>query len=167
MQTRVPEEATKPVGTKGGPPPAEEDVAGVACSGGGIRSAAFTLGALQALDEADVTSDDPGGAQAVPGTGGNTRKTELSLCRWLCSVSGGSYMAAAWVTARASYKGTDAPLPWVRRSPEEDYLRRHSSYMAPGFAGKLWALVWFLLGLLLNVGLIVLTPASSCCRMAG
>jgi hypothetical protein len=110
---------------------------GVACSGGGIRSAAFSLGALQKLDKS------PG---AVEG------KSELASARWLSAVSGGSYIAAAWINARRAGH-LDA---WSRLSVEEDHLRRHSSYIAPGVAGKIWALVRFLLGFGMNLLLVAL-----------
>ena len=50
---------------------------GICCSGGGIRSAAFNLGALQSLDEADV----------------------LRRADHLSAVSGGSYIASAYAIA--------------------------------------------------------------------
>jgi hypothetical protein len=115
---------------------------GVCCSGGGIRSAAFSLGALQALD------DQEGGR-------------ELTSAKWLSAVSGGSYLAAAWTSARAIPLEKDSgqpfyQLPWSRRSPEEDHLRRHSSYLAPGVGGKLWALARYFLGLTLNLAVVAL-----------
>lgn len=110
---------------------------GVACSGGGVRSAAFTLGALQALQ--------------TPPNGGTKDDSELARAEVVTAVSGGAYMAAAWYTGR---KGNDEA--WIRRSPEEQHLRRHASYMAPGLTGKLWALARFLLGLTLNLAVFVL-----------
>ena len=47
---------------------------GICCSGGGVRSAAFNLGALQALQE----------------------RGELNTADYLAAVSGGSYIAAAF-----------------------------------------------------------------------
>ncbi|MGI8809218.1 MAG: hypothetical protein ACR2KK_15550 [Acidimicrobiales bacterium] len=107
---------------------------GVCCSGGGIRSAAFSLGALQALDE------QPKG------------ESELSKASWLFSVSGGSYLSAAWVTARARRQEA-----WTRGSFEETHLRRHAAYLAPGLGGKAWAVLWYFLALIANVGLLVIT----------
>jgi hypothetical protein len=52
----------------------EPGKAGICCSGGGIRSAAFNLGALQALQS----------------------KRALSEAKYLSAVSGGSYIAAAF-----------------------------------------------------------------------
>lgn len=113
---------------------------GVCCSGGGIRSAAFNLGALQALEE-----HKPPGAED---------KDELVKVKWISAVSGGSYVAAAWVTARAKPVPEGQLKRWSRRSEEEDHLRRHASYMAPGLGGKLWALARFLFGFALNIGVI-------------
>ena len=53
--------------------PAVEDKLGICCSGGGIRSAAFSLGALQHLQE----------------------EGELRRASYLAAVSGGSYIATA------------------------------------------------------------------------
>jgi hypothetical protein len=111
---------------------------GICCSGGGIRSAAFNLGALQALQE---NTDDDG-------------KGEVDRANWLSAVSGGSYIAAAWVAARSRPGHEKA---WSRRSPEEDHLRRHSSYLAPGVGGKLWALGRFFVSFTLNGLLVTLT----------
>lgn len=109
-----------------GAAPAKPEM-GICCSGGGIRSAAFNLGALQALDA----------------------RGEVSKAKLMTAVSGGSYMAGAWKTGRAIH--ADA---WARLSPEEQHLRRHSSYLAPGLGGKLWALTRFLLGFTMNIGLV-------------
>lgn len=121
-------------------PRKDEGVVGVCCSGGGIRSAAFSLGALQALDER-----------------AGTNPSELSKARWLFSVSGGSYISAAWVTARTKYPDGDA---WARGSFEEDFLRRHASYLAPGVGGKLWAILFYLLALIANVGLVLIAVGA-------
>lgn len=109
---------------------------GVCSSGGGIRSAAFSLGAFQSFDE----------------------HGELDRTRWLTCVSGGAYMAAAWVTGRSTpaQKALPSPTAWQRHSPEEHHLRRHASYLAPGGGGKLWAVARFTFGLALNLGLVML-----------
>lgn len=118
--------------------PKDEPILGVCCSGGGIRSAAFSLGALQALDD-----PQPSGG------------SEFARARWLFAVSGGSYLSAAWVTARAHH-----PKAWARESFEEKFLRRHASYLAPGMGGKAWALLWYLLALIANVGLVVVVVGA-------
>jgi hypothetical protein len=113
-----------------------DSTCGISCSGGGIRSAAFNLGALQAMDMYK---------------GADTHQTELARARWLSAVSGGSYLAAAWTSARSSDGES-----WARGSLEEDHLRRHASYLAPGLAGKVAALFRFLAGFVMNLGLVVL-----------
>ena len=99
------------------------------------RSAAFTLGALQSLE-------------AEPSV--------VAEARWITAVSGGSYMATAWVTARDELPSATPPT-WSRRSPEEDHLRRHASYLAAGLGGKLWALARFVFGFAVNLGIVVAT----------
>ncbi len=67
---------------------------GIAISGGGIRAASISLGALQSLERGHPlgwdTADD------------------------VTSVSGGSYMAGGWSLARhAPHSGNGAPRPWA------------------------------------------------------
>ena len=76
---------------------------GIACSGGGIRSATFCLGGLQALGERCVR-----GASHLSG------------------VSGGAYIAAAMTNvARTKQTG----LPFASGSDELKLLRARSSYL--------------------------------------
>ncbi len=116
---------------------------GVCCSGGGIRSAAFCLGALQELD----------------------RTGELERADLLAAVSGGSYIAAAWTVLQSGTPRDLLPPPYgdnpgERRpfapgSPEEEHLRNRTNYIAPGLSG-MWNVLWRVLrGLLLN--LVILT----------
>ncbi len=121
--------------------------AGICCSGGGIRSASFNLGALQAIQTAGL----------------------LQKVKYLAAVSGGSYIAAAFaMVAKTRDEGvrdprgddsdptlvTPAYPPFHPGSPEEQYLRNRASYMAPTGSGKV-LLVWrVLLGLLVNLALI-------------
>jgi hypothetical protein len=97
---------------------------GVCVSGGGIRSAAFSLGALQALQEAD----------------------RLTKAQYLVAVSGGGYAAGAMRLAlvsppdgasgrNAATLADPAAKPgdvFANGSPEFDYVRRHSKYLAEG-----------------------------------
>jgi Patatin-like phospholipase len=113
--------------------------AGICCSGGGIRSAAFSLGALQALQRAG----------------------ELKRAKYLAAVSGGSYIAAAISTVARDARLDDpcdpnAELfrdcpPFAPGSPEEEYLRDHCSYLAPTAGDKLFLAWRIVLGLLLNL----------------
>jgi hypothetical protein len=121
-------------------PDAANPVVGVCCSGGGIRSASFNLGVLQAIQQAG----------------------RLEKVKYLAAVSGGSYIAAAFAMV-AKNDGPDDSDPalvtrehpaFERGSPEEQYLRNRASYMAPTGAGKL-LLAWrVVLGLLVNLVLI-------------
>lgn len=127
-------------------PPAGE--VGVCVSGGGIRSAAVALGALCALREKGV----------------------LGQARYLVSVSGGGYTVGGLQLAmtKEADREPDEPLAslasaadaFAPGSPEEDYLRRHSSYLADTLAQWLAALGVLLrgvLGSLLVIGLTVTT----------
>ncbi|MDH5224570.1 MAG: patatin-like phospholipase family protein [Actinomycetota bacterium] len=116
---------------------------GICCSGGGIRSASFNLGALQALTEHSV----------------------VRRARYISAVSGGSYIASALVAiqretargGRGSFyeQGRGAFEPGT---PEVAYLRRNTSYIAPSGMSKLLLVIRLLGGLAINVvfGLLAL-----------
>ena len=142
-------------------PPAPDDPndeaprIGICCSGGGIRSAAFTLGALQTLQ-----------AQGV-----------LGKARYLAAVSGGAYTAAGFaMVARTPRDATDvddsdpelvtprAPA-FHRGSPEEQYLRNRSTYLAPTGLDKFRVALRMLLGLFWNLIFIeaIIFPIAIAC----
>lgn len=118
---------------------------GFCVSGGGIRSACVTLGALQSLRE------------------------ELLGARWLVAVSGGGYMAGAMQLALKDMKTKDdhpttaeptiaTPAEvYLRGTVEEDHLRRHGKYIADGAREWLTALWTLLRGLLSSLGLLAAT----------
>jgi hypothetical protein len=125
--------------------PAEPGKSGIACSGGGIRSAAFSLGAMQELQGA--------------------RRFEKAS--YLAGVSGGSYIASAFCMVRRTWRSgererppgsddsdpsmvTAEHPPFFPGSPEEQYLRNRSSYMAPGAFGKIQFGYRLLLGMAVN-----------------
>jgi hypothetical protein len=117
---------------------AEPGRVGICCSGGGIRSAAFNLGALQALQE----------------------KTILQKSTYLAAVSGGSYIAASFcMVAKSDDPDADDSDPrafasgpaFHPGSPEEQYLRNRSSYLAPDGLSKLFLAYRVLLGLVFNL----------------
>ncbi len=133
--------------------PAEPGKTGIACAGSGIRSASFSLGALQALQHARV----------------------LQASRYLAGVSGGAYIASAFAMVRKTWTGPEKPSapepgwddsdpdvlatgegPFHPGSPEAQYLRNRSSYLAPGFAGKVRLGYRLALGLAINLGFIAL-----------
>ena len=94
------------------PPPASleamfgEENLGVCCSGGGIRAAAYSLGAVQALEAGGV----------------------LQAARWLSAVSGGAYTATGWAL-RKSQDPDNPAAPALRNhllnggdNPQHKYL---------------------------------------------
>ncbi|MBS4004961.1 MAG: patatin-like phospholipase family protein [Afipia sp.] len=104
---------------------------GVALSGGGIRSAIFCLGALQAL-----------GANGV-----------LKNFDYMSSVSGGGYIASAlqWLWRTDASSGTqksDFPFGVDRSLKSHDelkdkrlsYLRNHGKYLTPGNGLSIWSM---------------------------
>jgi hypothetical protein len=118
-----------------GRPPAE---VGICASGGGIRSASVTLGALQAM-----------------------RQDVLSKARYLVSVSGGGYMTGAFQLAltRAGDQTDSLATPgdvFAPGSAEEDHLRRHGKYLADGGREWLAALGVVLRGVAASLALLTL-----------
>ena len=147
-----------------------ENIHGLALSGGGIRSATFALGVMQALAHHDL----------------------LKRFDYLSTVSGGGYIGSAvsWLlsnkanTARtdggdafsAEKKkfpfGTDKPDPHVKPSdsPEQlamlNYMRDHGHYLNPGDGINIFAiLVVALRGTVLN--LIVWLPLAILVMLLG
>jgi hypothetical protein len=112
---------------------------GICCSGGGIRSASYCLGGLQALRW----------------TG------HLAEAAHLSCVSGGGYISIAHTVLVSASLGPpksnatmpreaelfDKLPPWGPSSPEEQHLRDHTTYLASGVGGK----VWFALNLLYGI----------------
>ena len=109
-------------------PPAERALVGLAFSGGGIRSATFGLGVLQALKEVDL----------------------LGRIHYLSTVSGGGYIGA-WFSANCRRARQRGDWPWS--SPKADWdasirhLRRYSNYLSPDvgfFSADTWSMftVW-------------------------
>lgn len=115
---------------------------GIALSGGGIRSAAFNLGALQALQERHV----------------------LDHADYLTAVSGGNYIASALTISGANHKPEyDNGKPaWAHGSVEERYLRQHTNYLAPGAKGRVWLGLNICFGFILNY-----LPFLLCAFVAG
>jgi hypothetical protein len=133
------------------PDPNEPEDVGICCSGGGIRSAAFNLGALQELQRREV----------------------LQNSKYLSAVSGGSYIAAAFCMVAKTWDAelhpdgrtpdgdpvddsdpalvTDDAPPFEPGSPEEQYLRNHLGYLAPDGLARLYLALRMLAGMLINV----------------
>ncbi|MGN6733711.1 MAG: patatin-like phospholipase family protein, partial [Candidatus Binatia bacterium] len=117
-------------------PTANSSLVGLALSGGGIRSASFCLGALQALDKAGV----------------------LNNVDYLSTVSGGGYIGTSLSAAMTRSKG-DFPFPGNLAQDEPypvQHIRNHSNYLFPqGIINIFYNIAIYLRGLLAN-GLLVL-----------
>lgn len=110
---------------------------GVALSGGGIRSATFNLGLLQALH----------------------RRGILRHADYLSTVSGGGFVGGA-LTSLIRAPGASFPFPHVQREGEPasvTYLRNNCNYLAPRGLSDYARVVGLLLrGILLNM--LILAP---------
>ena len=117
-------------------PRASSNLVGLALSGGGVRSASFCLGALQALDKADV----------------------LKNIDYLSTVSGGGYIGTSLSAAMTYSKGK---FPFKSSLTQEEpypvqHIRNHSNYLFPrGSINFFYNLSIYLRGLLAN-GLLIL-----------
>jgi hypothetical protein len=128
----------------------EDQLVGLAFSGGGIRSATFNLGVLQGL-------------------------AKLGLLPWfdyLSTVSGGGYIGswlAAWIKREGlnnvigGLSSTDSTGQWAE-APPIHWLRRYSNYLTPRlgfFSADTWAMVaTYLRNLLLNLVILVASLAA-------
>jgi Patatin-like phospholipase len=118
-------------------PTSNSKLIGLALSGGGIRSAAFCLGALQALEARGL----------------------MSKIDYLSSVSGGGYIGIS-MTAAMSEGGTET-FPFASRlcADEEagvQHIRDHSNYLFPQGSLNIFSnIVVYLRGLLANVVLLL------------
>ena len=157
---------------------------GVCLSGGGIRSASFCLGALQAMQQFDPDFPLIQGPAGRPGHAGTAEPPYVpGRATFITSVSGGSYMASALIfVAQGAVNGepdfpqlvlskrdnsttkrevkTVAVAPdeaFAAGSPEERYLRDHTRYLSHGFGGPL-AMIWQLL-ISIGLNLILLSLA--------
>jgi hypothetical protein len=116
----------------------------ICCSGGGIRSASYCLGALQRLEEGKFLD-----------------KTKLIL-----GVSGGSYIAASRALV-AHRLGRDAgPPAYVPGTPEEQHLRDNTRYLAPDAKTLLAGVLSLLLGVAVTL-VLVLTPLFAAAHIWG
>jgi hypothetical protein len=117
-------------------PTAEADIIGLALSGGGIRSACFCLGALQALHEAGV----------------------LGKVDYLSTVSGGGYIGTSFTAAMHESKG-EFPFESELGADETtsvQHIRDHSNYLFAGGARDILdAVAIYIRGLIVNAVLIL------------
>jgi hypothetical protein len=110
----------------------------ICCSGGGIRSASYCLGALQRLEEAKF----------------------LDKAALILGVSGGSYIAASrTLVARGLEldRDTAGPPAYAPGSPEEEHLRDNTRYLVPDAKTLLAGVFTLLFGVAVTL-VLVLTP---------
>ena len=125
-------------------------IAGLALSGGGIRSATFCLGFLQAL----------------------AKRKLLERFDFLSTVSGGGYIGSfvgAWINNVRDGKTVQNELPKSASKPVR-FLRDNGRYLAPNGAGdalaamashlRSWFTVWLVLGLVGFGGLLLVEAAK-------
>jgi Patatin-like phospholipase len=122
-------------------PPESTSLVGLALSGGGIRSAAFCLGALQALHETRV----------------------LNKVDYMSTVSGGGYIGCSLTAALESTAGSGRQqdkFPFPSRLEEDEppalqHIRDHSNYLFPGgSADFLYNAAVYARGLVVNAVLV-------------
>ena len=105
----------------------------IACSGGGIRSASFSLGALQQLTSQGIYQS----AKAVVG------------------VSGGGYMAASYHVLRAKSPSDGDLPPYAQTSPEMTRLRRQTNYLLASPWVATQGVLSLLFGMAVNLALVL------------
>jgi hypothetical protein len=96
----------------------------ICCSGGGIRSAAYCLGALQSLESTGL----------------------LAKASWVVGVSGGSYIASSRALVKHDLPPGTAPPAYAPGTPEESNLRDNTRYIAPNGATVLVGVLSLFLG---------------------
>jgi hypothetical protein len=96
----------------------------ICCSGGGIRSAAYCLGALQSLHSSRL----------------------LAKARWIIGVSGGSYIASSRALVTHGLPPGATPAAYAPGTPEESNLRDNTRYIAPNGATMLVGVLSLFLG---------------------
>lgn len=117
------------------------ELAGITCSGGGIRSAAFCLGVLQGLQS----------------------KKTLDRMDYLSTVSGGGYIGTTMTIGMSSHG--EFPFGRLdqesRETPEVRHLRDNSRYLLQhGLASVITAIAIYLRGIMMNV--LVMLPLLLC-----
>ena len=116
-------------------PATQADNLAICCSGGGIRTAAYCLGALQSLGRAGL----------------------VAKARWILGVSGGGYVASSRaLVARALPAGEKADA-YAPGTPEERNLRNDTHYIAPNVLTILAGVLSLLIGAIVTF-VIVAAP---------
>jgi hypothetical protein len=115
------------------PFPAREGEWAICCSGGGIRSASFCLGALQRLEFSGL----------------------LARARLIMSVSGGSYIAAARALVAGALPPSAEPAAYEPGTPEEQHLRDNTHYLVPDATTLLLGVFSLLVGVVVTFALVL------------
>jgi hypothetical protein len=116
----------------------------VCCSGGGIRSAAYCLGALQSLDRGGL----------------------LAKVQWILGVSGGSYIASSRALVAKDLGVGAEPHAYAPGTPEERNLRYDTRYIAPNGSVLLVGVLSLLLGVVCTF-VIALAPVYAAAHAWG
>ena len=115
----------------------------ICCSGGGIRSASYCLGALQRIGEDRLLARE--------------NPVSLDNVSMIVGVSGGSYITASRA-AVAHGPGLSAEQPvYAPGSPEEQHLRENTNYLVPDAKTLLAGVLSLLFGVATTL-LLFLTP---------
>jgi len=115
----------------------------ICCSGGGIRSASYCLGALQRIEEDRVLA---------PGS-----EISLDKVTMIVAVSGGSYITASRAAVANGPGLTDKEPAYAPGSPEEQHLRDNTNYLVPDAKTLLAGVLSLLFGVATTL-LLFLTP---------
>jgi hypothetical protein len=107
----------------------------ICCSGGGIRSAAYCLGALQRLDRTGL----------------------LAKVTWILGVSGGGYIASSRALVAHNLPAGTRPHAYAPGTAEELNLRYNTHYIAPNAATVLVGVLSLLLGAIVTFA-VALAP---------
>ena len=134
VQARPPRSGQVQAADGGAPSPRASDWA-ICCSGGGIRSAAYCLGALQSLDQGGL----------------------LAKVKWILGVSGGSYIATSRALVAHNLPAGTEPHAYAPGTAEERNLRYDTRYIAPNVSTVLVGVLSLILGAV-STFVIVLAP---------
>jgi hypothetical protein len=128
----------------------EQEIVGLALSGGGVRSAAFCLGVLQGLDAISP----------------NEKPQVIDAVDYLSTVSGGGYIGVSFTSGVMQSQGR---LPFESKLDNQEtletkHIRDNSNYLVPdGFIDVVTGIVAIMRGLLINATIflaIILAAAA-------
>jgi hypothetical protein len=137
---------------------------GVCCSGGGIRAASFSLGALSALEQWPAAAGD---TTVRPS---RLADSMLGSANYLSGVSGGGYAASAWRIAAGTDNKRFADMPPLIGDPFDlstkpgepgeptnllEHVRRHRNFLATGRGGLPLAAIRYVLQTAFHMALLL------------